>query len=115
MHHGVWLFMHGRATILEIATTRYEIDREIVSTAMDELQTLCGIKEGFLISNPMERFGWAFFKVLIKIDLLSGMELKLGDQIAKTKGKKIEQKFVTFMTNFFESKNAKVKVKLVDA
>ena len=107
--------MHGRATILEIATTNYEIDREVVVAAMDELQSLCGVKEGFLVSNPMERFGWAFFKVLIKIELLSGMELKLGDQIAKTKGKKIEEKFVTFMRTFFESKNAKVKVKLVDA
>lgn len=107
--------MHGRATILEIATTKYEIDREIVVAAMGELQSLCGTKEGFLVSNPMERFGWAFFKVLIKIELLSGMELKLGDQIAKAKGKKVEEKFVTFMTKFFESKNAKVKVKLVDA
>ncbi|MDC8452834.1 MAG: hypothetical protein LV477_07980 [Candidatus Nitrosotalea sp.] len=106
--------MHGRATILEIATTNYEIDLEIVSKAMAELQSLCEIKEGFLISKPMERFGWAFFKVLIKMELLSGMELKLGDQIAKSKGKKIEEKFVTFMTKFFESKNAKVKVKLVD-
>lgn len=106
--------MHGRATILEIATTNYEIDLEIVSKAMAELQSLCEIKEGFLISKPMERFGWAFFKVLIKIELLSGMESKLGDQIAKSKGKKIEEKFVTFMTKFFESKNARVKVKLVD-
>ncbi len=107
--------MYGRVTIIQIATTNYETDREIVVAAMDELQSLCGIKEGYLVSNPMERFGWAFFKVLIKIELLSGMELKLGDQIAKTKGKKIEEKFVTFMTKFFESKNAKVKVKLVDA
>ena len=106
--------MHGRPTILQIATTKYENDREIVSTAMDELQSLCGITEGFLISNPMERFGWAFFKVLIKTELLSGIELKLGDQIAKTKGKKVEEKFITFMTKFFETKNAKVKVKLVD-
>ena len=106
--------MHGRPTILEIATTKYENDREIVSTAMDELQSLCGVKGGFLISNPMERFGWAFFKVLIKTELLSGIELKLGDQIAKTKGKKVEEKFVTFMTKFFETKNAKVKVKLID-
>ncbi|MGI0062683.1 MAG: hypothetical protein ACREBA_09565 [Nitrosotalea sp.] len=107
--------MHGRSTILEIATTQYEIDLEIVTTTMNELQTLCGVTEGFLISKPMERFGWAFFKVLIKIELFSGMELKLGDQIAKTKGKKPEHKFVTFMTKFFENKNAKVKVKLVDA
>jgi hypothetical protein len=107
--------MHGRPTIIQIATTNYESDREIIVNTMEEIQTLCGIKEGFLVSESMERFGWAFFKVLIKTELLAGMELKYGDQIAKTKGKKIEEKFVTFMTKFFESKNAKVKVKLVDA
>jgi hypothetical protein len=107
--------MHGRPTILQIATTNYEPDREVVVNTMDEIQTLCGTHEGFLVSEPMERFGWAFFKVLIKTELLSGIELKLGDQIAKTKGKKVEEKFVTFMTKFFENKNAKVKVKLVDA
>ena len=107
--------MHGRPTILQIATTNYEPDREVVVNAMEEIQSLCGIKEGFLVSEPMERFGWAFFKVLLKTELLSGMELKFGDQIAKTKGNKVEEKFVTFMTKLFESKNAKVKIKLVDA
>ena len=107
--------MHGRPTILQIATTNYESDREVIVSTMEEIQSSCGINEGFLVSEPMERFGWAFFKVLIKIELLSGMELKFGDQIAKTKGKKVEEKFVTFMTKLFESKNAKVKIKLVDA
>jgi len=108
------LFMNGRSTILEIATTKYETDRELVSSAMDSLQTLCGVKAGFLISNPMERFGWAFFKILVKMELLSAIQLKLGDQITRSKGKKPEEKFVNFMTNFFEYKNAKVKVKLVE-
>lgn len=107
--------MHGRPTILQIATTNYEPDREVVVTTMEEIQTLCGTHEGFLVSEPMERFGWAFFKVLIKTELLAGMESKFGEQIAKTKGKKIEEKFVTYMTKLFESKNAKVKIKLVDA
>jgi hypothetical protein len=106
--------MYGRATILEIATTKYETDRELVSSAMDSLQSLYGIKDGFLMSKPMERFGWAFFKVLIKNELLSAIQLNLADQIAHSKGKKIEEKFVSFMTTFFENKNAKVKVKLIE-
>ena len=106
--------MNGRVTILEIATTKYETDRELVASAMYSLQTLCGVKDGFLISNPMERFGWAFFKILVKTELLSGIQLKLGDQITRSKGKKPEEKFVSFMTNFFEYKNAKVKVKLIE-
>ena len=106
--------MYDRSTILEIATTKYETDRELVSLSMDSLQILCGIKNGFLISKPMERFGWAFFKVLIKNELLSAMMLKLEDQIAHSEGKKIEEKFVNFMIKFFENKNAKVKVKLIE-
>ena len=106
--------MNGKSIIIEIATTKYEIDKELVSNAMDALQTLCGIKEGFLISNAMERFGWAFFKVLIKNELFSAIQLKLGDQITSSKGKKPEEKFLSFMKNFFEYRNAKVKVKLLE-
>jgi len=104
----------GRTTILEIATTKYETDKDLVFSAMDSLQSLCGIKDGFLVSKPMERFGWSFFKVLIKYELESAMQLKLEDQIQRSEGKKIEEKFVSFMTKLFENKNAKVKVKLME-
>jgi hypothetical protein len=106
--------MYSKPTILEIATTKYETDRELVSSAMDSLQTICGVKDGFLMSKPVERFGWAFFKVLIKSELLSAMQLKLADQITNSKGKKYEEKFLSFMTQFFENKNTKVKVKLAE-
>jgi len=106
--------MYGRATILEIATTKYETDRELISLAMNSLESLCDIKDGFLMSKPMERFGWSFFKVLIKSELESAMQLKLEDQILRSEGKKIEEKFVNFMTKFFENKNARVKVKLIE-
>ncbi len=81
---------------------------------MNNLQSLCEISEGFLISNPMHRFGWAFFKMLIKNEFLSAMELKLADKIQKSKGKKYEEKFVSFMTNLFENNDAKVKIKLIE-
>ncbi len=106
--------MNGRTTYLEIASTNYEADLEIISSAMNSLQSLCEISDGFLISNPMHRFGWTFFKMLIKNELLSAMELKLADKIQKSKGKKYEEKFVNFMTNLFEKNNAKVKIKLIE-
>ncbi len=106
--------MNGRSTILEIATTNYETDLELISSAMRELQLLCEITEGFLISNPMHRFGWAFFKILIKNELLSAMQIKLDDKIQMSKGKKYEEKFVSFMTKLFENNNAKVKIKLIE-
>ncbi len=106
--------MGYKTVTVEIATTKYETDRELVSLAMESLQSLCGIKDGFLISNPMERFGWAFFKILFKGELLFAIQQKLSDQIAISKGKKFEDKFVNFLMNFFEYKNCKVKVKLIE-
>lgn len=106
--------MSYKAVTVEIATTKYDTDRELISIAMERLQSLCGIKDGFLISNPMERFGWAFFKILFKVELLLAMQQKLADQIAISKGKKHEDKFISFLINFFEYNNCKVKVKLLE-
>ncbi|MBI1828911.1 MAG: hypothetical protein HY222_05130 [Thaumarchaeota archaeon] len=106
--------MSYKAVTVEIATTKYETDRELIFLAMESLQSLCEIKDSFLISNPMERFGWAFFKILFKVELLLAMQQKLADQIAISKGKKHEDKFISFLTNFFEYNNCKVKVKLLE-
>ena len=107
--------MSYKAVIVEIATTKYETDRELISVAMERLQLSCGIKDGFLISDPMERFGWAFFKILFKVELLLAMQQKLADQIAMSKGKKHDDKFINFLINYFEYNNCKVKVKLLES
>ncbi len=106
--------MSGRSTILEIATTNYETDIGLITSAMNSLQSLCEITDGYLISEPVHRFGWAFFKILLKSHLWYAMPQKLGDKIQSSKGKKYEEKLVSFMTNFFEQNNAKVKVKFLE-
>lgn len=106
--------MASRSTILEIATTNYETDLELISSAMNILQSICEVTDGFLISEPVHRFGWAFFRILLKSDLWTAMPIKLADKIQGSKGKKYEEKLVSFMTNFFEQNNAKVKVKFTE-
>ena len=106
--------MINRVVIFEIATTNYENDRKLVFSVMEELQSLCDVVDGFLLSNHVEKFGWAFFKILFKGELLSGIQEKLADQIMNSKGKKPEEKFTEFITKFFESRNCKVKMKLVE-
>lgn len=106
--------MSTRSTLLEIATTNYDTDIGLISSAMNQLQSLCEVTDGFLISEPMHKFGWTFFKILLKSNLWSAMPLKLADKIQASKGKKYEEKLVSFMTSFFEQNNAKVKVKFFE-
>ena len=106
--------MSNQIVIFEISTTKYETDRELVSSVMKDLQLSCGVTDGFLLSEPIEKFGWSFFKVLFKSELFAGMQEKFGTQIMDTKGKAFQDKFTGFVTKFFESKNCKVRMKLLE-
>ena len=106
--------MSNRAVIFEVSTTKYESDKELVTSVMNDLQTSCGVNDGFLLSNPMEKFGWSFFKIFFKTELLAGMQEKFGTQIMNTKGKAFQEKFTDFVTKFFESKNCKIRMRLVE-
>ena len=100
--------------IFEVSTTKYETDKELVVSVMKDLQSFCGVSDVFLLSNPMEKFGWTFFKILFKNELLAGMQEKFGSQIMNTKGKAFQEKFSDFVTKFFETKNCKIRMKLVE-
>lgn len=106
--------MNNRAVVFEVSTTKYESDKELVTLVMKDLQISCGVNDGFLLSDPVYKFGWSFFKILFKTELLSGMQEKFGNQIMDTKGKAWQEKFSDFVTKFFESKNCKIRMRLVD-
>ncbi len=106
--------MSNRSIVFEISTTKYETDKELVNSVMKDLQSSCGVTDGFLLSNPAEKFGWTFFKILFKNELLAGIQEKFGTQIMNTSGKAFQEKFTDFVTKFFESKNCKIRMKLVE-
>jgi hypothetical protein len=101
--------------IFEISTTKYETDKELVNSVMKDIQSSCGVTDGFLLSNPVERFGWTFFKILFKNELLAGMQEKFGTHIMNAEGKAFQEKFSNFVTKFFEFKNCKIRMRLVDS
>jgi hypothetical protein len=100
--------------IFEISTTKYETDKELVNSVMKDLQSSCEVTDGFLFSNPVEKFGWTFFKILFKNELLAGIQEKFGTHIMNAEGKAFQEKFSNFVTKFFESKNCKIRMKLVE-
>ena len=106
--------MNNRSIVFEISTTKYETDRELVTSVMKGLQTSCGVNDGFLLSDPVEKFGWSFFKILFKNELLAGMQEKFGTYMMNAKGKAFQEKFSDFVTKFFESKNCKIRMRLVE-
>ncbi len=100
--------------LFEISTTDYEKNKEFVTKALDDLQKLCEINDGYQFSQPTSRFGWTFFKLWLKPNLFLKIDENFSDKIKKAKGRKQNVKFSNFMTDFFVSNGCDVKLKLIE-
>jgi len=55
-----------------------------------------------------------FFKLWIKPSLLDAINQKFDDMIRRYKGKP-DEKFTSFIGDYFQSKGCKIKIKMIDA
>lgn len=98
--------------IFEVSTTNYNKDIEFVTNALEDLQKLCDIDTGYKFGKPVSRFGWTFFKLWITPNLHLKIDAEFSDMIKKAKGRKQNEKFTNFMSDFFASKECNVKLKI---
>ena len=102
-------------TTFQISSSQYNEDKILIIKALSHIQTLCEISDGYQLGNPVTRFGWTFVPLMIKSNLLSKIEEKFSDMIQKSKGRKNNEKLTNFMIDFFESRDCKLKLKLVES
>ena len=101
------------ATKFEIASTNYKDDIFKIKKALSHLQTTCEITDGYLLGEPVSKFGWTFCTLLLKTGFTFNIEKKFADMIQKYKGKK-EEKYTDFMQDFFLARECKIKLKLIE-
>ena len=99
---------------IQIGTTNYDDDRLLLRKAIGKLESRCQVTDGFLLGEPMSKFGWTFFDLILKPNLHLSMEDEFADMIKKSKGCKPAEKFIDFLSKFFESNDCNVKLKLIE-
>ena len=100
--------------ILEFSTTKLVEDKMLVIDAMNEIQKLCKISDGYAVSEPISKFGWTFFSIALHTNFYQAVTQEFSDMIKKARGNKIEEKFGNFISDFLESHGCKIRVKFVD-
>ena len=98
----------------EISTTKYEEDIKLIQVVMTKMAAICNITSGFKFGDPVSRFGWTFFQMLLDQELYVGIEDEFSAMIKKSKGHKPDEKFTNFLSQYFESRGCNVKVKMVN-
>ena len=100
-------------TLFEISTTKYAEDIKLLQVATTKMAAICNIAAGFKFGEPVSRFGWTFFQMFLDQELYVGIEDEFSDMIKKCKGQKTDEKFMNFLSQYFESRGCNVKVKMV--
>ena len=99
-------------TFFEISTTKYEENIKLLQVAMTKIAAVCNTTAGFKFGEPIQRFGWTFFQMLIEQELYVGIEDEFSDMIKKCKGDKPDEKFMNFLDQYLESEGCNVKIKM---
>jgi len=100
---------------IQISTTDWLKDKVLFEDNLNTLEKLCDIQSGFILNEPVSKFGWTFIDMVLKSDFHMSIEQEFIDQVDKAKGSKPEEKFVNFLMKYLDDNDCKIKLKLLQA
>ena len=100
--------------VIEVGTKNYVDDLLLIKKSLSHMQSLVGCYNGYTIGEPSTKFGWTFFKLAFKPELQIGIEEKFSDMLEKYMWSDQSQKFVKFLTDYFQTKGCNIKIKISD-
>ncbi len=101
--------MQERININVSATDYDKTSREIKST-LSLLEEMVHGEDGFIITDSEFAFGWHFYVVCVNRDLVQRLAEQMGHDFERLKGKDMEKKFLTWLTQKVEKKDLRIKL-----
>ena len=94
--------------LFQLSTRNYEKEIDLVKHAMQELEQICKVSDGYEIHEPFTKAGWTFFNVQLSHEMTSIIE-NTG-MMEGALGYKIGEQLKNFLGHFLESKGSQVRI-----
>ncbi len=101
--------MVGRINI-NVSAVDYDKTSKAIIHQLSLLEEMVHSQEDFVITDSEFTFGWHFFVVSVNKTLVEKLVDQMGPDFDRLKGKGIEKKFLTWLTNNLESKIPRFKL-----
>ena len=98
--------------LFQLSTRSYEQEFLLVKQALSDLENECNVKNGYVIEEPFEKFGWTFFNIQISNGLVDIIE-KSG-MMKGALGYRIGEQLTNFIGHYLESKGSNVRIKKIN-
>jgi hypothetical protein len=100
--------VNGKINI-NVSAIDYDKSSKEITNILANLEEMVHETDGFVVTDSEFAFGWHFFVVSVRQDLVQKLSEQMGHDFDRLKGKGIEKKFLTWLTQKMEAKNLKVK------
>ena len=98
--------------LFQLSTRNYKEEIPLVKNAMAELQKICNVKDGCIISEPFTRAGWTFFNIQLSDELTSVIET--SGMMYGAAGYRIAEQLKNFLGHFLESRGIQARIEKID-
>lgn len=95
---------------INVSAIDYDKTSKAIKTTLTLLEEMVHDENGFIITDSEFAFGWHFYVVCVNKGLVQKLADQLGSDFDKLKGKGMEKKFLTWLTQKVEQKNLKIKL-----
>ena len=95
---------------INVSAVDYDKTSKELKSTLGRLEEMVHSDEGFMITDSEFAFGWHFFVVSVSHDVVKKLSDQMGDDFQKLKGKGLEKKFLTWLTNKMESNITRFKL-----
>ncbi len=103
------LIMEGRLHI-NVSAVDYDKTSKVLTRQLALLEEMVHSEEDFVMTDSEFAFGWHFFVLSINKSLIQKLVEMMGPDFEKIKGRGIEKKFLTWLTNNLEGKSPRFKL-----
>jgi len=95
---------------INVSAIDYENTSKVIKSTLTLLEEMVHAEDGFVITDSEFAFGWHFYVVSVNKNLIRKLADQMGPDFEKLKGKGLEKKFLTWLTNKVEEKNFRIKL-----
>ncbi len=101
--------MVGKINI-NVSAVDYDKTGKAITQQLSLLEEMVHSQEDFVMTDSEFAFGWHFFVVSVNKTLVEKLVDQMGSDFDRLKGKGMEGKFLTWLTNNLEGKTPRFKL-----
>ena len=101
--------MVGKINI-NVSAIDYDKTSKAITQQLSLLEEMVHSQEDFVMTDSEFAFGWHFFVVSVNKILVEKLVDQMGSDFDRLKGKGMEKKFLTWLTNNLEGKTPRFKL-----